>query len=315
MELCAMTFADHIRTLTPFLKPDIALCNEDGIPAAPMPAPTPGTQANAYYFGNTKWMQDWLNHVHGYPELRSRWHAVSAQWDGKLVVDVGCGPGNLFANLGGTPKALIGIDIAKASLRMAEELGYTPLLADAHNLPLRSEFADIVAVNASIHHMEDMPCAMRECARLVRPGGYLVIDHDPQRSAWAFRGLGRLLWELRRPIYRALERGGHRAADDEGLWASRSELHHKPGDGLTEEMLRDTLEPLGFAVDIYPHNHRVGADLLCGERGKQPIQIRVGQMLSGIRSGTAAGALTLMCVARRHGKHPTMPATEATGGN
>ena len=141
---------------------------------------------------------------------------------------------------------------------------------------------------------------MRECARLVGLGGYLVIDHDPQKSAWEFRGLGKLLWNLRRPVYRVMKRGGHQAAEDEGEWAFRSEIHHKPGDGLTEEMLRDTLEPLGFVVNIYPHNHLVGGEVLYGEMGKQPIQIRAGQLMSGIRSSTVAGALSLMCVARRH---------------
>jgi len=300
MELRSTAFDEYLRTLTPFLKPGVVLAEEEGLPAAPMPQRSPGTEANAYYFGHPTWMECWLKYVHRYPELRSRWHATSDAWDGKVVVDVGCGPGNLFATLGGAPSALIGVDVAKGSLHMAKELGYTPLLADAHDLPLRSEFADIVAVNGSIHHMENMSDAIRECARLVRPGGYVVIDHDPQKSAWEFRGLGKLLWKLRGPIYRVMKRGGHQAAEDEGLWAFRSEIHHKPGDGLTEEMLRDTLEPLGFAVDIYPHNHRVGAEVLYGEMGKQPARIRVAQLLSGIRSGTGAGALSLMCVGRRH---------------
>jgi ubiquinone/menaquinone biosynthesis C-methylase UbiE len=264
-----------------------------------MPMPTPGTHANAYYFSHPKWMASWLRYVHRYPELRERWHAAAGVWDGKVIVDIGCGPGNLFANLGGSPTTLIGVDVAKGSLEFAEELGYTPLLADAHDLPLRSKFADIVAVNGSLHHMEDMERVLSESARLVKNGGYLIVDHDPQKSAWEFRGLGRLLWEIRRPIYRAMKRGGHNAVEDEGKWAFLTEIHHKPGDGVTEHMLREILEPLGFTVGIYPHNHRVGAEALHGVMGRQPLQIRAGQALSGIRSGTGAGAMALMCVARR----------------
>jgi ubiquinone/menaquinone biosynthesis C-methylase UbiE len=285
--------------LRPFLKTGILLKEEDGLPAAPMPDPTPGTQANAYYFSHPGWMEGWLKYVHRYPELRERWHAAAGTWDGKVVVDIGCGPGNLFANIGGKPQALIGVDIAKGSLHLAEGLGYIPLLADAHDLPLQSGIADLVAVNGSIHHVEDMEAVMRECARLLKPGGVLIIDHDPQRSAWEFRGMGKLLWQIRRPIYRMMKRGGHNAAEDEGEWAYRSEIHHRPGDGLTEAMLRHTLEPLGLEVAIYPHNHRVGAAALTGTMGRQPRQIRIGQLLSGIRSDTPAGALTLMCVARR----------------
>jgi len=294
-----ISFACYVSTLTPYLKPGIELRDDDGIPAAPMPVPTPGTHANAYYFSHPKWMTTWLDYVHRYPELRERWHAAAGAWDGKVIVDIGCGPGNLFANLGGSPSTLIGVDVAKGSLEFAKELGYTPLLADAHDLPLRSKFADIVAVNGSLHHMQDMQIVLRECARLVKDGGYLVVDHDPQKSAWEFRGLGRLLWEIRRPIYRAMKRGGHSAVEDEGKWAFLTELHHKPGDGLTEPMLRKTLEPLGFTVGIYPHNHRVGAEALNGVMGRPPLQIRAGQALSGIRSDTSAGAMALMCVARR----------------
>jgi SAM-dependent methyltransferase len=292
-------FDRHCLALNPLLKEGAFLFEEDGLPAARMPLATPGTAANAYYFGHPKWMEGWLKYVHRYPELRERWHAVAGTWDGKTVVDIGCGPGNLFANIGGKPSKLIGIDVAKGSLHFAASLGYTPFLADAHDLPLRSAIADLVAVNGSIHHVEDMEAVLRECARLVKPGGVLVIDHDPQKSAWNFRGLGKLLWEARRPIYRLRKRGGHNAAEDEGEWAFRSELHHKPGDGVTSELYRGTLEPLGFRVALYPHNHKVGAEVLNGSMGRKPRQIRIGQFLSGIRSDSVEGALTLMCVAAK----------------
>lgn len=76
--------------------------------------------------------------------------------------------------------------------------GYIPLLADAHAIPLRSEIADVVALNATVHHCDDMRAVLAESARLVKPGGVIVIDHDPQQSAWDYRGLGKLLWEIRK---------------------------------------------------------------------------------------------------------------------
>ena len=39
-------------------------------------------------------------------------------------------------------------------------MGYEPLLADAHDLPLSSAVWDIVILNATIHHCEHMqPCS------------------------------------------------------------------------------------------------------------------------------------------------------------
>jgi len=90
-------------------------------------------------------------------------------WDGKIVVDVCCGPGNLFASLGGSPRLVIGIDISKGGLQMAKQLGYIPILADAQHLPLASGFADIVTLNAALHHCDDMAKVLAEAARLVRP--------------------------------------------------------------------------------------------------------------------------------------------------
>jgi hypothetical protein len=64
-------------------------------------------------------------------------------------------------------------------------------------------------------------------------------------------------------------------------------------------MLRDVLEPLGFDVRLYPHNHMVGAEALDGVRGRAPLKMRLVQRLSGINPDTDAGALSLLCVARR----------------
>lgn len=297
---CELTKAfSEVDALAPFLKDGTDLEEVDGLPRVPFSITSPGMQANAYYYSHPKWADTWFRQVHRYPELAQRWLAAGGSWDGRVVVDIGCGPGNLFATIGTKPEVLIGVDIADGGLRMARAQGYLPLLADAQDLPLRDGFADLVAMNSTLHHVDDMTAVLRESARLVKPDGYLITDHDPQYSAWNFRGAGKLLWELRRPIYRALNRGGHSAVEDEGEWAFRSEIHHKPGDGVTTEWFLETLEPLGFSVRVYPHNHLVGGAALQGERGRQPIQLRVGQLLSGIRSKTPAGALSLMCVAQR----------------
>ena len=109
---------------------------------------------------------------------------------------------------GGSPALVIGVDVARGSLEMARDVGYLPLLADAHELPLRSEIADVVALNGTLHHCEDMDRVLMECARLVKPGGVMVIDHDPQLSAWDYKLLGLAMWKARKPIYRWMKRGG-----------------------------------------------------------------------------------------------------------
>jgi SAM-dependent methyltransferase len=284
-----------------FLDPLAEISIVDGIPTAPFARHTPGLEANAYYFGHPTWVRNWFERVHRYPQLAERWLAAGGSWHDKVVVDVGCGPGNLLAELGGRPAALIGVDVARGSLEWAARIGYLPLLADAHAMPLQSAIADIVALNGTLHHCDDMAQVLGESARLVKPGGLLIADHDPQRSAYDFRGLGRLLWNLRVPIYRRMNKGGHAPLDDEQRWALATEVHHQPGDGVTRELFCRVLEPLGFEVRLWPHNHRVGAAVLEGQRGQAPFKMRVAQRLSGISPDSDAGALSLLCVARRRG--------------
>lgn len=292
---------DAIARLGPYLRQDAEITvAEDGIVECPPTRQTPGLDANTYYFGQAQWMDDWLRSVHRYPEFVQRWRAVTGDWNGKVVVDIGCGPGNVGVALGiSTAALLVGVDVARGSLLIAREHGYVPLLADAQDLPFVSGFADLVVINATIHHCDDMPKTLAAAGRLLRPGGLLVTDNDPQRSAYHFRGLGKALWEMRKPIYRVMGRGGHRAADNEQAWAIATEIHHRVGDGVDETLFHRVLEPLGFEVRVYPHNQRVGRAILNGEHGRAPWRIRLAQRLSRIDCDSAAAAMSLMCVARR----------------
>jgi ubiquinone/menaquinone biosynthesis C-methylase UbiE len=290
--------------LSPYLdqeagvKPDL----KTEILSASIPHLTHSMRANSYYFGHPEWGRSYLNACHQYEAFKSRWLAATGSWQDKIVVDIGCGPGNLYAALRaqcGVPQQLIGVDISAGALKMAKEVGYTPILADAQNLPFVSGFADIVTLNATVHHCDDMTKVLQEAARLVRPGGLLVTDHDPQTTAWGDNLMGRLLWNARLPLYRLLKRGGHRTAEEQ-FWSTATEAHHSPGDGVTIDLYRQTLEPMGLNVQIYPHNRSVGAELFQGgDRGRQPWNLRLVQRLSGVDSDAAEGAMILMCIAKR----------------
>lgn len=255
-------------------------------------------RANAFYFGHPGWAKEYLDACHRSDSFRERWMAALGDRNGKVVLDLGCGPGNLLATLGGEPAMVIGVDVAPGSLELAASQGYVALRADAAAVPLRSGCADIVAINASIHHCEDMVAVLREAGRLVRPGGMLVTDHDPQRSGWDYRGVARLLWEARLLVYRILGRGFHKSSTQQ-MWGLRTEIHHRPGDGLTEGLFRDALEPMGFDVQVYRHNHQLGAEVLAGRHGPAEFKYRLGSLLSGRDPAAPESALSLMCVARK----------------
>ncbi len=288
--------------ISTYLKPGVELNDAGRYMECEIPTPSEAIRANAYYFGNFDWAEEYLIYCHRNENFKSRWTAALGDWTDKVVVDIGCGPGNIFATLKGKPKVLIGIDVAPKALEIAADLGYTPLLADATNLPFISGFADIVTLNAALHHCEDMEAVLKEAARLVKPGGLLVTDHDPQKSAWNYKGLAKLLWNGRLYYYKMIGHGFHKTSNQQ-YWALATEIHHKPGHGVTQEMFKNLLSPLGFSVNVYPHNHEVGADALTGTLGKAELKYQIGNLLSGRNPKARTSALSLMCVAR---KYPNM---------
>ncbi len=291
--------------LAPYLAPNVEIDWQNSeIPVSKMEE-SRAIEANSYYFGHPNWGMNYFAACHRDPAFQARWRQVIGNWQDKVVVDIGCGPGNVYASLMdqapesfGKPRLLIGVDVSAGALKMAKQIGYVPLQADAQNLPLISGFADIVIVNATLHHCDDMAKVLAEAARIVRPGGLLITDHDPQRSAWNYQGIALLLWKLRLPLYRLMKRGGH-ATQEEQDWALATEAHHKPGDGMVQELYTQTLQPLGFEVDLYPHNHSMGTEVFAGNYGKADRKYYWGQRLSGISPETPEAALSLMCVARR----------------
>jgi SAM-dependent methyltransferase len=285
--------------LSSYLRPTASVdwSNED-LPVCQIRHATTGLEANRRYFNEPEWAESYFKHCHRNDRFRSRWQAASGSWDDKIVVDIGCGPGNVFATVGGQPRLLIGVDVSSGALEMARKLNYVPILADAHDLPFISGFADIVVLNAALHHCDHMDHVLAEAARLVAPGGILVSDHDPQLSAWNFKGLAKLAWEIRLMVYPMLKKGFHRSTEEQSVVLA-SEIHHEPGHGVTREFFQNALEPLGFRVELYPHNHDAGAEVLLGQRGRSDLRFRIAQRLSGLNPNSAEAGLSILCRATR----------------
>ncbi|WP_240731669.1 class I SAM-dependent methyltransferase [Hymenobacter radiodurans] len=287
-----------LSTVQPFLRSDAEVFERDDYLEIPITNPSEAIKANAYYFNHPDWAQEYLTYCHRSESFKSRWEAALGDCTGSIVVDIGCGPGNIFATIQGKPKLLIGIDVAPKSLEIAKRLGYVPVLADAVNLPFISGFADIVVLNAALHHCEDMAAILREAARLVKPGGLIITDHDPQLSAWDYKGIAKLLWEGRLVLYKITGHGFHKT-DSQQYWGLQCEIHHKPGHGVTKQFFIDNLKPLGFEVDVFAHNHELGAEVLQGQKGKAELKYRIGNLLSGRNPSAEVSALSLMCVAKK----------------
>jgi len=119
------------------------------------------------------------------------------------MIDLGTGAGRMLALLGPKAKDAIGLDLSQQMLNVARlhvteaglqgvELRHGDIFAT--RLPDRS--ADLVVVHQVLHYLSDPASAVIEAARLVAPGGrLLIIDFAPHaleflREAHQHRRLG-----------------------------------------------------------------------------------------------------------------------------
>jgi 2-polyprenyl-6-hydroxyphenyl methylase/3-demethylubiquinone-9 3-methyltransferase len=94
--------------------------------------------------------------------------------NGAVLVDVGCGGGLLAAHVDGYRH--VGVDLVHSALALAARHGVVPVQADAHALPLADQVADVVVAGEILEHVPDLERVVEELARVLRPGGTVIID-------------------------------------------------------------------------------------------------------------------------------------------
>jgi len=105
------------------------------------------------------------------------------------VLDAGCGGGGMPLSLAEEAALVVGIDPADrfqdAGVRLGRERGIPHLtfaLADGMYLPFRASTFDLVLSHAVIEHVADAPLYLRECARVLSPGGRIYLSTAPYLS-------------------------------------------------------------------------------------------------------------------------------------
>jgi ubiquinone/menaquinone biosynthesis C-methylase UbiE len=174
-------------------------------------------------------MPDIYTHGHHESVLRSHtWRTAensAAYLLGELrpgldLLDVGCGPGTITADLAAlvAPGRVVGLDREEAPLggarTTAAERGLTNtayVVGDVYALDFPAESFDVVHAHQVLQHLVDPVAALREMARVCRPGGLIAVrDGDYGSMSWfpANDGLDRWL-----ELYRAVARGNDAQPD------------------------------------------------------------------------------------------------------
>ena len=112
---------------------------------------------------------------------------------GAVVLDIGCGPGEMAADLAKRGWRVHGIDISSSMIDIARKnvrsaLGdYSDVtlgVGDIENLPFPDAFFDAVVCAGVIEYLDGDEAWARELRRVLKPGGILVINVT---NRWAVR--------------------------------------------------------------------------------------------------------------------------------
>jgi ArsR family transcriptional regulator len=114
------------------------------------------------------------------------------------VVDIGCGEGYLTVEVAKWASKVIAIDRSPAVLSRARDLAARRRVSnvvwkkgDIERLPLPAASVDLALLSQTLHHAAHPERAIGEAARVLRPGGrLLVLDLRPHEEGWVREKLG-----------------------------------------------------------------------------------------------------------------------------
>lgn len=120
--------------------------------------------------------------------------ALLAPKHGERALDIGCGPGlttESLAHAVGSHGHVLGVDIAPPMLAIAKQrCASLPQvafgMADVTQLPYQDASFDIALASQVYEYVEQVDHALKELARVIRPGGRVVlVDTDWESAVWA----------------------------------------------------------------------------------------------------------------------------------
>ncbi len=103
------------------------------------------------------------------------------QAEGEILVDVGCGVGELRPFVQRRFPRYLGVDVIRYE-GFPADAEFEQVNLDTGRASLPDNFADVVTAVETIEHLENPRAFMRELTRIARPGGWVVVTTPNQLS-------------------------------------------------------------------------------------------------------------------------------------
>jgi ubiquinone/menaquinone biosynthesis C-methylase UbiE len=201
---------------------------------------------------------------------------------GECLLDAGCGTGNILNMAGVHFGERIGVDISPGMCREARANNPLIVCADLEFLPLPANYFDVAASFSVLHHLYEHEAYYREVYRILKPGGYLYTDHDPNLlnvatcSGKAYNKLYRLISGLSAKPDKSGKEKSDEDGDVEGDLVRYVEYHHQIKKGLDPRQLKESLLRVGFReVKIIYHDDFSSLSISKDRRWKLRMIIRL----------------------------------------
>jgi ubiquinone/menaquinone biosynthesis C-methylase UbiE len=227
-----------------------------------------------------------LDEPHFRPEnkrkVRSNLLRIAERTGTGRVLDVGCGTGFVIGLLADTFQEIHGVDPTRAMIDKVDVSRGNITLHEGvvEGMPFPDGWFDLVTAYSVFHHLADHRPALAEVARVLRPGGVLYVDLEPNRAFWRAiaeveRTHGGHIDELDDIVVRELtavlhveDEVGQRFAIDPAVFRSAEYIKSELGGFEPAEFEADALAAGFTSCETTPEWFLGQASLLHGERSE-----------------------------------------------
>ena len=105
--------------------------------------------------------------------------------NGRRVLDIGAGAGNMMHNLAQYGDEIVGLEYNPKPIPVAHERGWDVRQGDATAMPFEDESFDLLSLLDTVEHIPDETAVFAETFRVTKPGGAMVVTVPAFMWLWS----------------------------------------------------------------------------------------------------------------------------------